>query len=103
MDTPAIDTNDALALAQENYRLNLENNEMLKKAERRYVRGIWWKVVWFIVLFVLPLLFLPYFFNSYLSTLGLAGETGSPQGTKSAVSNAQQVLDLLQNNQSNPR
>ena len=65
MDIPPV-TADALGLARENNRLLIENNEMLKKMERRYVRNFWFKVVWFILLFLLPLLLLPYFFNSYL-------------------------------------
>ena len=103
MEMPTIDTNDALGLARENYRLALENNEMLKKMERRAVRGFWFKIVWFIVLFVLPILLLPYFFNSYLSSLGLTGGAGAGFDVKTAESNAQQVLDLLQNNHPNPR
>ena len=103
METPAIDTNDTQALAQENYRLNLENNELLKKMEKRYVRNFWLKMVWFLLLFVLPLLLLPYFFNSYLSSMGLSGESGSGLPNSVDVDAAKQMLDLLRNNQSNPR
>jgi hypothetical protein len=102
MEMPTIDTSDALGLARENYRLALENNEMLKKMEKRYKRGFWMKIVWFIVLFVLPLLLLPYFMNSYLATLGLSTDMGGFMAP-GAESNAQQVLDLLQNNHPNPR
>ena len=100
---PTIDTSDALGLARENYRLARENNELLKKMEKRYIRGFWFKVFWFIALFVLPILLLPYFFNTYLSSLGLSGGVGAGFDAKSAESNAQQVLDLLQNNHPNPR
>jgi hypothetical protein len=103
MDTPAIDTNDAQALIQENYRLNLENNQLLQKMERRYVRNFWFKIVWFILLFVLPLLFLPYFFKTYLNSLGLSAESGVGMPNAADVDAAKEMLDLLRNNQSNPR
>ena len=100
MEIPPIDTADALGLARDNNRLLKENNELLKKMEKRYVRSFWFKVVWFIILFVLPLLLLPYFFNSYLSSLGLSSGTDT---TAPTADTAQQLLDLLRNNQSNPR
>ena len=100
---PSLDNADALGLARENYRLALENNAMLKKMESRYVRNFWFKLVGFIVFFILPLFFLPYFFNTYLNSLGLAGSMGGGNTTTSMGSNAEQVLDLLKNNPSNPR
>ncbi len=102
MDIPP-ETADALGLARESYRLSLENNEMLKKMDRRYVRGFWFKVVWFIALFVLPLLLLPYFFSTYMNSLGLSGSSTGTAGMSESVNNAQQLLDLLQKNQPNPR
>ena len=100
---PSMDNADALGLARENYRLALENNAMLLKMEKRYVRNFWFKLVGFIIFFILPLFFLPYFFNSYLSSLGMAGGMGGGNTTASMETNAQQVLDLLKNNPSNPR
>jgi len=94
---------DALALAIENNRLLSENNELLKKMEKRYIRGFWFKTFTFIVFFILPILFLPYFMNSYLSSLGVTSGVGGMFGGQQTTSNAQQVLDLLQNKPSNPR
>lgn len=99
---PSMDNADALGLARENYRLALENNAILKKMEKRYVRGFWLKLVGFIIFFILPLLFIPYFINSYLSSLGMSSGMDSMFGTQD-TSNAQKVLDLLQNKPSNPR
>ena len=93
-DTPEI---DMMTLAIENNRLLLENNELLKKMDRRAIRGFWFKVLWFIVLFVLPLLFLPYLFNSYLDSLKLAGDGAEGAPALNATDSMQQVLDLLQN------
>lgn len=100
MEMPSMDTSDALVLARENNRLLQENNEMLKKMEKRYVRGFWFKTVTFILFFILPIFLIPYFMNSYLSSLGMSGDTlnmGSMFGSPQKESNAQQVLDLLKN------
>jgi hypothetical protein len=94
---------DALTLAIENNRLLTENNEMLKKMEKRYVRGFWFKTASFIVFFILPILLIPYFMNSYLSSLGVSTGMGGMFGGQEKPSNAQQILDLLQNKPSNPR
>ena len=101
MEMPSMDNADALGLARENYRLALENNAILKKMEKRHARNFWFKLVGFIVFFILPLFFLPYFFNSYLNSLGLAGGMGQGLNIQTSESNAQQVLDLLKNNQPN--
>jgi hypothetical protein len=103
MEMPSMDNADALGLARENYRLALENNAILKKMEKRYVRGFWLKLVGFIVFFILPLLLIPYLMNSYLDSLGMSSGMDSMFGTEDRTSNAQKVLDLLQNNSSNPR
>ena len=101
---PSMDNADALGLARENYRLALENNAILKKMEKRYVRGFWLKLVGFIIFFILPLLLIPYFMNSYFSSLGMSSGMGNMFGSEEKTpSNAQQILDLLQNKPSNPR
>ena len=103
MEMPSPDNADALGLARENYRLALENNEILKKMEKRYVRGFWLKGVGFFLFFILPLLFIPYLMNSYLNSLGMSPNSMDSLFGGEANSNAQQILDLLQNQPSNPR
>ncbi len=84
-------------LIKQNQELLLANNELLQKMDRRYVRGIWFKVLWFAVLIGLPILFYSYFINSYKSMLGISAvSSGDTSLTETAVS-AQQILDLLQN------
>lgn len=103
MEMPTIDNADALGLARENNRLLQENNEMLKKMDKRYIRGFWFKTFTFILFFILPILLIPYFMNSYLGSLGMSTNIGNMFGGQSNPSNAERVLDLLQNKPSNPR
>ena len=106
MEMPSMDNADALGLARDNNRLLKENNELLKKMEKRYVRGFWFKLVSFIVFFILPILLIPYFMNSYLSSLGISSGMGNMFGNESdssSTDNTQKLLDILRNNPSNPR
>ena len=94
--TDTTTTMDMRAIALENNRLLLENNQILNKMERRATRAFWFKIIWFIVLFVLPLLFLPYLFNSYLNSLKIAGDESTDSPAFNSTDSMQQVLDLLQ-------
>jgi hypothetical protein len=98
MEIPPLDSADALGLARENNRLLVENNELLKKMDRRYIRGFWVKLIWFAILIGLPILFYSYFINSYMSLLGLPTSGAGTSTSKTSV-NAEQILDLLRSNQ----
>lgn len=82
-------------LLEANNTLLIENNALLKKIDRRDIRGIWFKVIWIAIIIGLPLIFLSYFMNNYMSMLGVPeGGTDSTSIIKS-LQDAQKTLDEL--------
>ncbi|MCA9354315.1 MAG: hypothetical protein KC877_02225 [Candidatus Kaiserbacteria bacterium] len=62
-------------LLLENQRLITENNQLLKKMNRRSIWSFWLKVVWFAVLIGLPFLLYYYIVEPYFTSLGSSFET----------------------------
>lgn len=83
------------ALLEANNALLLENNALLKKIDRRDIRGIWFKIIWMAVIIGLPLIFLSYFMNSYMSMLGVPAGSSDTTNILQSLQEAQKTLDEL--------
>jgi len=97
METEQPDKHERIEkLLTENQALLLENNAILKKQEKRAIRGFWLKIVWFAILIGLPIILLPYIMATVMGSMGLP-TGGSDTSMSETLRNAQETLRLLQN------
>lgn len=61
-------------LMQDNKQLLIQNNDLLKKLNRRSIWTFWLKIVWFMFLIGLPFVFYYYVVEPYFDTLGSSFE-----------------------------
>ncbi|OGG87882.1 hypothetical protein A2592_03610 [Candidatus Kaiserbacteria bacterium RIFOXYD1_FULL_42_15] len=98
METTTNEPIDEFELTRENNRLLTENNQLLKKIDKRARTGFWFKVVLYLVIFGLPLLFYSFFMNSLSTMLGVGTQGGDSNNSSTltdTANNAKQILDLL--------
>lgn len=72
------DTNEQQQIRElilENQRLLTENNQLLKKMNRRSVIGFWIRLVWFMFILGLPFVLYFYVIQPYFESLGSSFET----------------------------
>ena len=89
---------DMVKLTRENNRLLTENNQLLKKIDKRARTGFWFKAVLYLAIFGLPLLFYSFFMNSLSTMLGVGTQGGDSNNSSTltdTANNAKQILDLL--------
>jgi hypothetical protein len=59
----------------ENQRLLAENNQLLKKMNRRSILSFWFRIVWTLVLIGVPFVLYFYVIEPYFTSLGSSFET----------------------------
>ncbi|MBP6881792.1 MAG: hypothetical protein KBC35_04160 [Candidatus Pacebacteria bacterium] len=73
---PEVEENQQLReLILENQRLLSENNQLLKKMNRRSVIGFWLRLAWTMILIGLPFVLYYYVLEPYFTSLGSSFET----------------------------
>jgi hypothetical protein len=82
-------------LLEANNALLLENNALLKKIDRRDIRGMWFKIIWIALVIGLPLMFLSYVMNNYMSMLGVPATATDTTNILNSLQEAQRTLDEL--------
>ena len=85
-----------LSLTKANHELLIANNQLLIKFDKRYVRGVWLKVVWVAILIGLPIILLPYLMSTLMGSMGLPNSSAGTNMNET-LKNAQETLRLLQN------
>ena len=62
-------------LLLENQRILNENNELMKKLNRRSLWSFWFRVVWFLIIIGAPFLLYFYIIEPYFTSLGSSFQT----------------------------
>lgn len=97
METEPVDRHPHIEkLLTETRALLVENNQLLKKQEKRAIRGFWFKIIWFVVLIVLPIILWPFMISTLMSSMGLS-DASYGSDMSQTLKNAQETLRLLQN------